>query len=105
MRELLWSMSLLPLLALAGCFGGDAIACDFREARNRCQERTGIQAANPIAYQATCETAMGDYLDDGCPPEGIVAGCEVGSDVIDWYYAPETIEEITADCEGPLVYP
>ena len=99
MKQLtLLALSLFPL-ALTGCFGG-AIACDFREEHDRCQERTGIQAANPLAFEGTCATAGGTYRDDGCPDEGRVAGCEIGADVIDWYYAPESVESVTAECEG-----
>ncbi|MBX3274007.1 MAG: hypothetical protein KF729_27325 [Sandaracinaceae bacterium] len=88
------------LVPLAGCFGSSPIACDFRAARNRCQERSGVQAANPAAYQATCEASGGSYRSGGCPPDGMVAGCDLGSEVVDWYYAPETLESVTAVCEG-----
>ncbi len=95
------------LLSLGGCLGDHAIACDFRASQNRCQERSGIQAANPPAYEATCEASRGIYIDDACPREDIVAGCDIGSDVIDWYYAPATVANATSECEGEgtLVFP
>ena len=86
-------------------FGDDLIACDFRTDDNRCQDRSGLQAANPIAFEATCEAAAGSYLSDGCPREGVVAGCDITSPgssgrVIDWYYAPTTAADVELACEG-----
>ena len=84
---------------LSGCFGDAVIACDFRERQSRCQERHGTQAANPPAFEALCGTSNGDYIDGPCPTAGVVAGCEMG-DVIDWYYAPRTREDVVSSCEG-----
>lgn len=94
----------LVLLALASIFGGTSgcafggpIACDFRsDGENRCQERRGTQAANPPAYQALCSASDGTYNDTGCPSEGRVGGCQVGSsEVIDWYY--DTTETVVRE--------
>lgn len=108
MKKLLVAViSALALLPLSGCLGGGTIACDFRDDDgDRCQERSGIQAANPPAFQATCEASTGSYIDGPCPREGIVAGCDTGSgEVIDWYYAPTTEAEVMATCEGTFVLP
>lgn len=94
---------LVPLCLFAGACGGHAIGCDFREAKHRCQERSGIQAANSLAYQGICKAAQGTYLSDGCPAADRVGGCKVdgSNDVIDWYYAPETAETVQNDkCGG-----
>lgn len=99
-----WTAAVLAL-ALGGCLGGDAIACDFRADAERCQERTGTQAANPLAFEATCETAGGSYLDGACPDDGIVGGCKVSRDVVDWYYAPRTTDEVRAECPDDFVAP
>lgn len=107
MRKAVMALGWLTLAGAlgAGCFGDDVIACDFRGDDDRCQDRTGLQAANPVAFQATCETAAGRYLSDGCPREGIVAGCDITSpgstgSVIDWYYAPTTVADVDRECEG-----
>lgn len=102
MRPLLFA---LPLLAGCGALDS-ATGCDFREAATspepRCQERTGLQATG---FDVTCEGIGGVAVDGGCPTEGIVAGCDItaagtSGEVIDWYYAPETVETVTADCTG-----
>ena len=101
------------LLVTSGC-GADGIGCDFREGsvngpEPRCQERTGLQGL-PV-FGATCEALQGTAIDGGCPREGAVAGCIIGSgggDVIDWYYAPTTREEAEIKCvddDGELVEP
>jgi hypothetical protein len=94
-------MVLASAMALGGCLGGNTIACDFRAAHERCQDRSGVQAANPLAFQGTCEAAGGAYLDEACPRDGIVGGCDMGDgDVIDWYYAPRTEADVASECEG-----
>lgn len=99
-------VAFVPCVALWGCLGTNTIACDFRATRNRCQERSGLQATNAPAFQGTCEVASGLYLDGPCPRDAIVAGCDMG-DVTDWYYAPATIADATSACagEGTLVTP
>ena len=82
-----------------------AVGCDFRDGsvngpEPRCQERTGAQSAG---FDATCEALGGTAVDGGCPSEGIVAGCDLSvagtaGEVIDWYYDPKTVEEITTEC-------
>ncbi len=92
---------LLSVVMAAGCFGDDTIACDFRAESDRCQDRSGTQAASPLAFEATCEAAAGDYLDGPCPRSGIVGGCDIDDgDVIDWYYAPKTLADVEFACEG-----
>ncbi|MES2641273.1 MAG: hypothetical protein V4850_17415 [Myxococcota bacterium] len=106
MRPLLF---VLPLLAGCGAFDS-AIGCDFREGSSndpepRCQERTGVQATG---FDVTCEGIGAIPVEGGCPTEGIVAGCDITAagttgEVIDWYYAPETLETVTANCTGGTV--
>lgn len=107
MNHLSLCVGLVACALLCGCLGGNTIACDFRATRNRCQDRSGIQAANPPAFQATCEAATGDYIDGACPRAGIVAGCDMGDGVIDWYYPPATVADATSACtgEGTVVSP
>lgn len=107
MRTLFLATYILALpLSLAGCdLGGGAVGCDFREGslngpEDRCQERTGLQAAT---FDAACEASGGVPVDGGCPMDGVVAGCLLNGsgangDVIDWYYAPETVESVTSSC-------
>jgi hypothetical protein len=50
-----------------------------------------------------CDGLGGETVDGGCDREGVVAGCDMGGvagDVVDWYYAPTTREEVEADCDG-----
>jgi hypothetical protein len=109
----------LIFLALSGCgiVAGNT-GCDLRtdEAangfENRCQERTGFQG-NAL-YGEFCEVLGGIDVDGGCPDEGKVAGCDISAGfdatgkVIDWYYAPETREQIETSCleeDGEIVDP
>lgn len=99
------------LLLLLAC-APPSVGCDFRDGgangpENRCQERTGAQAAG---FSQMCSTLSGEPVDGGCPMDGVVAGCSDGSvpagEVIDWYYAPETLETVTAECEdGTVIEP
>lgn len=103
---------LVPLATLAGCVPDIATGCDFREGslngpEDRCQERTGVQASG---FDAACEASGGVVVDGGCPMDGVVAGCTTaasGGEITDWYYAPETLESVTEECEsgGDLVEP
>jgi hypothetical protein len=77
-----------------------------RETQSRCQERTGIDA-NAVAapaFRALCETGQGTYVEEACPRENVVAGCTVSGNVIDWFYAPLTIDEVRALelCDDPF---
>ncbi|MFN7146828.1 MAG: hypothetical protein ACK4YP_23845 [Myxococcota bacterium] len=99
MRALL-ALSLLAALPACGV-GGDTIGCDFRQDDDpRCQDRTGLQSNG---FDVACEASGGVVIDGGCPTDGSVAGCTSalpGGDVTDWYYAPETLETVTATCES-----
>ena len=91
--------SLASALLSSSCGGPNGIGCDFREGslngpEDRCQERRGVQAP---AFGPSCAAAGGETLDDGCPREGIVGGCDLGQDVFDWYYAPTALDDITCD--------
>ncbi len=93
-------------VTFSGCgFFGDT-GCDFREVdedglnngpEDRCQERRGLQGTG---FGATCEGLGAKAVTGGCPREGIVAGCEIGADVIDWYYEPMTRAEVEDACRG-----
>lgn len=101
MKSPLSALALVTLLlAPAGCISDDAIGCDFRNRGDnpepRCQERSGIQASE--VFGATCDSLGGESLDGGCPEAGLVAGCEIGDDVVDWYYEPFTTAEIQQRC-------
>lgn len=104
------TLTITFLFALAGCGGGDVDGCDFRSEEDRCQERVR-EVADPAgtvsaAFQMTCEAAGGGFLADGCPAEGRVAGCELGSGaetVTDWYYAPKTRADVEMACGDDTV--
>ncbi len=107
LRLLILSAVLTLLSSLVGCGGVGGSGCDFREGsvngpEPRCQERTGLQGL-PV-FGATCEALDALSIEGGCPREGAVVGCVIGSEpsgeVIDWYYAPKTREEAELDCEG-----
>ena len=81
------------------CGGPNGIGCDFREGslngpEDRCQERRGFQAP---AFGPSCAAAGGETLDDGCPREDIIGGCDLGQDVFDWYYPPTAVDDINCD--------
>jgi hypothetical protein len=96
------------LVAVAGILAftsacTEAVGCDFRNVEgglnngpeDRCQERTGVQA---IGFDAACEGLGGEAIAGGCDREGIVFGCAIGPDVVDWHYAPTTIDEAASEC-------
>lgn len=104
LRPLLWLSPAALALLLAGCGSAEGSGCDLREDDDlepRCQERTGLQGL-PV-FGATCDAIGGVSLEGGCPREGIVLGCVIGSEaggeVIDWYYEPMTREAVEAECE------
>jgi hypothetical protein len=98
-------------LALSACKIGGTTSCDFRvgdDPEDRCQERNGVQGG--AAFAGTCDAVGGESAKGECPdPDQIVGGCKIGElsgEVIDWYYAPKTLEEVQAICEdddGELV--
>ena len=77
---------------------GGVNACDFRADDQRCQERTGTQASP--AFEPTCQASEGAFLNQACPREGIVGGCKISNDVVDWYYAPRTEEQVRSECRS-----
>ena len=97
MRFAFCFLCVVMALSSRACFGNLVVSCDFRSSENRCQERRGTQAANPLAFQSICETANGVYSSNACPTASIVAGCRDG-DVTDWYYPPRTMAEVQAEC-------
>lgn len=104
MRTWLW----LGVMGLGGCgVLVDTVGCDFRDGsangpEPRCQERSGLQGN--LAFQETCETLGGELVDGGCPDEDqIVFGCELGADVVDWYYPPKTAADADQDCDGESI--
>ncbi len=107
MRGFLVATLLSAALPLAGCGLGalETIGCDFRAGslngpEDRCQERGGLQSTS---FDSACTVSGGEVVEGGCDMEGVVAGCTLDSgsgDITDWYYAPTTLDEVTADCEG-----
>jgi hypothetical protein len=102
-------------LGVGGCgLGTQTGSCDFREgslngAEPRCQER--VDTIEAETFKAACDASGGEPADGECSREGVVAGCMIGkqgdgSEVIDWYYAPKTVEEVESDCDdGELRQP
>ena len=100
-RVVLLTLVLAPTILTTAC--AEAVGCDFRNidgglnngAEPRCQERSGVQT---IGFDAACAGLGGEASTDGCPREGIVFGCVVGPDVVDWYYAPTTLDDAASEC-------
>ncbi len=90
---------LLCLLPLGGCLGGSTVSCDHRPSESRCNERSSLAAADPAGFEASCEGAGGTFRRGFCPRADAVAACDKG-DIMDWYYAPATVAEVTFACEG-----
>lgn len=105
MKRVTLIVTTLTILTIASFPSGcaEAVGCDFRDVdgglnngpEDRCQERTGVQA---IGFDAACEGLGGAAIEGGCPREGIVFGCEIGPDVVDWHYTPTTIDEAQSEC-------
>lgn len=103
----------LLLGPLACALGGGTTGCDFRDGsvngpEPRCQERSGLQGGT--TFSTTCSALSGKAIDDGCPRAGIISGCDISGDgtVIDWYYAPKTVDEVAKSCAddgGKVVSP
>ncbi len=100
------------VVSTVGC-GDGTTGCDFRVvdegglnngSEDRCQERSGIGATG---FGGSCEAAGGTVVEGGCPVEGIVFGCDLGDSgtdpVIDWYYAPHTIEQAEQECGSDTI--
>jgi hypothetical protein len=87
---------------LPACVVGVTTSCDFRDSGElRCQERNGLQGGS--AFGSTCSAVGGVEASGECPDaDQIVGGCRLGGavsgEVIDWYYAPATAEEIQEIC-------
>lgn len=96
-RSVLRALTLAALAAfsMSGCFGDDVIACEFTT-QSRCQERTGSDASTvaATAFRSLCSSSEGTYRDGACPRANIVAGCNVSSNVIDWFYSPLTLDDV-----------
>ena len=103
MSQFAKSLFIAGLFSVAGCGSLDA-HCDFRappKSSARCQERLG--SAGAFAFKQTCGAAGGTAGDGACPREEIVAGCDIGtqgdgSHVVDWYYAPKTMQDVMSAC-------
>jgi len=101
------------VIVSSACGAGEKVGCDFRAVdeeglnngnEDRCQERAGLGATG---FAATCEGIGGTVVDGGCPTEGIVFGCDLGESgtdpVIDWYYAPHTVDEAEQECGSDTI--
>lgn len=91
----LLSCSLLVAVAALTSACGSAVGCDFRPDEDRCQERSNFQQ---FGFGQFCEGLGDESVEGGCPDDGKVLGCDMGGDVVDWYYAPMTREEAEAEC-------
>ena len=97
-RIALFCFAVAVVAVTASC--GDAKGCDFRDGslngpEDRCQERAGLQG---IGFGPACQTSGGEELDEPCPDEGKVSGCDLGQGVTDWYYEPMPLEEAQGNC-------
>lgn len=114
-KNALLSIAAVSILVAAplGCDIGGTVSCDFRDGsvngpEPRCQERSGIQASS--SFKTFCDGLQGKSIDGPCP-DSPVLGCdisEVEGKVIDWYYAPKTVEEVAKQCaddKGKVVSP
>ncbi len=99
----------LLLLGTSACFLGDGEAgsCDFRKAANsepRCQDWTSTLPSAKDSYKLACDSSGGLFSEDSCPRADSVGGCKQvtnnadGSDVIDFYYAPRTTDDVKMTC-------
>lgn len=99
---------LVVLSAVVACVDvTEPVGCDFREAtgpdgpENRCQERRNFQATS---FAPACEAVGAVVVEGGCNRDGVVAGCDLGNDVVDFYYEPLSREEVEAECgSDPVV--
>ena len=101
-EKLLCVFAFAAVAGLSSCGSTDPVGCDFRETEgsgqeDRCQERRNLQAP---PFGAACEALEGTVVEGGCPSEGIVAGCDLGNDVVDFYYAPLTRDDVISECDG-----
>ncbi len=100
--------ALLVLAATAvscGAIGGSS-SWDFRTSsvngpEPRCQERVGTLTTE--AFKGACKVAGGASTNGQCPRTTSVGGCFIGaqgdgSKVNDWYYPPQTTDEVKAQC-------
>lgn len=81
---------------------------------HRCQERNaGVGGKTYLAqFDGTCKLSQGQPVEGGCSREGVVGGCETddgkmnGSRVVDWYYAPMSVDDVRLKCgKDPFVEP
>ncbi len=71
-----------------------------------------VGATSEQAYLDTCDTAQGVSGSGPCATDDLVAGCLYDDNggletVTDWWYAPETLADVEAECagEGTVVQP
>ena len=111
MRPLLLLLALTCLCACPPAGGTSTYHCDFVNAtsaqEDRCQERSVdplVGATSEQTFLDTCETAQGVPGSGPCETAGIVAGClfdDAGLETVtDWYYAPTTLAQVEAECDG-----
>lgn len=101
-------MLMLVALLGAGCQGLQMTrSCDLRESDDHCQEY-GVYGPDLLALQGTCEAVGGEWGSEGCPREGILAGCKDVDpsnpwSVTRWFYANgddlNTADDVAGECE------
>jgi hypothetical protein len=90
-------------LLLSACTLAPSAWCDLRPVEARCQER--LNSVSAETFKGTCATGMGKAGDGECPKTDQVGGCDLGkqgdgSTVRDWYYPPETVEQVMQQCSS-----
>ena len=63
--------------------------------------RAMVGAPGDAAFEGTCETSGGNFINDLCPREGAIAACssKAGAETVtDVHYRPSTVPEVRVSC-------